>query len=87
MYCIILSIRVSGNTDNHAAKASSGSSIKAYDLMSKNVIVKVSSGANIDIHASEKIEARASSGGDIDYKGAPKKVMRKSSSGGSIYNY
>jgi hypothetical protein len=66
-------IRVSGNTDNHAAKASSGSSIKAYDLMSKNVIVKVSSGANIDIHASEKIEARASSGGDIDYKGAPKK--------------
>jgi len=80
-------IRVSGNTDNHAAKASSGSSIKAYDLMSKNVIVKVSSGANIDIHASEKIEARASSGGDIDYKGAPKKVMRKSSSGGSIYNY
>ena len=66
-------IRVSGSADNHAAKASSGSSIKAYDLMSKNVIVKVSSGANIDIHASEKIEARASSGGDIDYKGAPKK--------------
>jgi len=77
-------IRVSGSADNHAAKASSGSSIKAYDLISKNVIVNVSSGANIDIHASEKIEARASSGGDIDYKGTPKKVLRRSSSGGSI---
>ncbi|MDA9349229.1 DUF2807 domain-containing protein [Polaribacter sp.] len=77
-------IRVSGSADNHAAKASSGSSIKAYDLISKNVIVNVSSGANIDIHASEKIEARASSGGDIDYKGTPKKVFRRSSSGGSI---
>ncbi|MDC1261799.1 DUF2807 domain-containing protein [Polaribacter sp.] len=77
-------IRVSGSADNHAAKASSGSSIKAYDLISKNVIVNVSSGANIDIHASVKIEARASSGGDIDYKGTPKKVLRRSSSGGSI---
>ncbi|MDG1112088.1 MAG: DUF2807 domain-containing protein [Polaribacter sp.] len=77
-------IRVSGSADNHAAKASSGSSIKAYDLISKNVIVNVSSGANIEIHASEKIEARASSGGDIDYKGTPKKVLRRSSSGGSI---
>jgi hypothetical protein len=77
-------IRVAGTADNHAAKASSGSSIKAYDLISKNVIVKVSSGANIDIHASEKIEARASSGGDIDYKGTPEKVIVKTSSGGSI---
>ena len=77
-------IRVAGTADNHAAKASSGSSIKAYDLISKNVIVNVSSGANIDIHASEKIEARASSGGDIDYKGTPEKVIVKTSSAGSI---
>ena len=77
-------IRLTGNAENHAAKASSGSSIKAFNLKSKNAIVKVSSGANIDIHASEKIEARASSGGDIDYAGTPKKVIRKTSSGGSI---
>ena len=77
-------IKISGTANNHAAKASSGSSIKAYDLMSKNVIVKVSSGANIDLYASEKIEAKASSGGDIDYKGTPKKIIRKTSSGGSI---
>ncbi len=77
-------IRLSGNTENHAAKASSGSSIKAFNLKSKNAIVKVSSGANIDIHASQRIEARASSGGDIDYTGTPKKVIQKTSSGGSI---
>ena len=77
-------IRVSGSADNHAAKASSGSSIKAYDLISKNVIVNVSSGANIDIHASKYIEARASSGGAIAYNGTPNQVFRRSSYGGSI---
>jgi hypothetical protein len=77
-------IRISGTADNHAAKATSGSSIKAYDLVSKNVIAKVTSGADIDIYASEIIEAKASSGGDIDYKGNPKKVNKKSSSGGSV---
>lgn len=77
-------IRIAGITDSHTAKASSGSAIRAYELINKNAIAKVSSGAGIDIYASEKIEARASSGGSIDYKGNPKKVNRNTSSGGSI---
>ncbi|WP_439128008.1 head GIN domain-containing protein [Polaribacter sp.] len=77
-------IEVSGTATNHASNAASGSSINAYNLKSKNVIVSAASGADIDIFASEKIEARASSGGDVDFKGNPKKVSKKSSSGGSI---
>ncbi|MEO9570556.1 MAG: head GIN domain-containing protein [Polaribacter sp.] len=77
-------IRVSGISTNHASSATSGASIDAYDLESKNVIAKATSGADINVFASEKLEAKATSGGDIDFKGNPKSVNKKSSSGGSI---
>lgn len=77
-------IKISGITTNHASSATSGSSIDAYNLESENTLAKATSGADINIHASEKLEASANSGGDIDYKGNPKKLTKKSSSGGSI---
>ncbi|QTE22787.1 head GIN domain-containing protein [Polaribacter cellanae] len=77
-------INISGITTNHASSATSGSSIDAYELRSANVIAKATSGADINIFASDKIEAKATSGGDIDFKGNPKIVNKKSSSGGSI---
>ncbi|MGB0880087.1 MAG: head GIN domain-containing protein [Polaribacter sp.] len=77
-------LRITGRTTKHSSSATSGSSIKAYELESKNTSAKATSGANIDVHASESIEAKASSGGDIDFKGSPKQVNEKSSSGGSI---
>jgi hypothetical protein len=77
-------IEVSGASTNHISKATSGASIDAYQLRSKNVTVKVTSGANINVHASESIDAKATSGGDIDFKGSPKKVNKKTSSGGSV---
>jgi hypothetical protein len=77
-------IEVSGISNNHISKATSGASIDAYQLRSKNVTVKVTSGANINVYASESIDAKATSGGDIDFKGSPKKVNKKTSSGGSV---
>ncbi|QOD61887.1 DUF2807 domain-containing protein [Polaribacter haliotis] len=77
-------IYISGITTNHASSATSGSSIDAYELRSANVIAKATSGADINIFASDKIEAKATSGGDIDFKGNPKKVNKKSTSGGSV---
>lgn len=77
-------LRVSGKANSHNSRASSGSSIRAFALKSRNVTVKVSSGADINIHASESIDAKASSGGDIDYRGNPESVNKKTSSGGSV---
>ncbi|WP_298780958.1 head GIN domain-containing protein [uncultured Polaribacter sp.] len=77
-------IEISGIANNHISKATSGSSIDGYELKSKNASAKVTSGADINIYASETIEAKATSGGDIDFKGNPKLVNKKSSSGGSI---
>ena len=77
-------IEVSGVSNNHISKATSGASIGAYQLRSKNVTVRVTSGADINVYASESIDAKATSGGDIDFKGSPKKVNKKTSSGGSV---
>lgn len=77
-------LRIKGTANYHTAKASSGSSIKAYGLESKNVTAKVSSGADIDVYASESLTAKASSGGDIDFRGNPKQVDKRKSSGGSV---
>ncbi len=77
-------LKITGESEYHMSKATSGSSINAFGLESQNVTVKASSGADINIFASESIDAKASSGGDIDYRGNPKKINKKSSSGGSI---
>ena len=77
-------ISIAGTAINHASSATSGASIDAYELESQNVIVKATSGADINIFASEKLDAKATSGGDIDFKGNPKSVNKKSNSGGDV---
>ncbi|SDR78663.1 Putative auto-transporter adhesin, head GIN domain [Polaribacter sp. KT25b] len=77
-------IEISGISNKYITNATSGASIDAYELKSKNVIAKVTSGADINLFVSEKLDAKATSGGDIDFKGNPKKVDKKSTSGGSI---
>ena len=77
-------LAISGKANNHKARATSGASIDAYELISKNTTASVTSGADINVYASERITANATSGGDIDFKGNPKNITKKSSSGGSI---
>jgi hypothetical protein len=77
-------LRLIGTANSHEASASSGSNLNAYDLESKEVEARASSGADVSVYASESINARASSGGDVRYKGSPKKVSRKTSSGGGV---
>lgn len=77
-------IEISGTSNKHATSATSGAAIDGYELESKSVIAKVTSGADINVFASESIDAIATSGGDIDFKGNPKKITKKSSSGGSV---
>ena len=78
------SIELIGKSYSHTSKASSGSDIDAFALNSKEAIVHVSSGASIDVNATENLVANASSGGSISYNGNPKNIERKSSSGGAI---
>ena len=77
-------IEISGVANNHSTSATSGASIDAYELQSKNVTARVTSGADINVFASESLNASATSGGDIDFKGNPKKVDKTTTSGGSV---
>jgi len=77
-------VRLEGSANSIMAEASSGSSIKTMELMTSDASAKVSSGASIKLHTTNKLKARASSGGGIKYSGNPEYVDRDSSSGGSI---
>ncbi len=73
-----------GATGSFNASSSSGSNIRAKELIAKSCNADVSSGANISVHVTNKLDANASSGGGIKYLGNPQNVQKNSSSGGSI---
>lgn len=76
--------KLEGNAGQVILEASSGANLKAKDLRAKISEAKASSGANISLYATEKLDAKASSGGNISYDGEPKEVNKDSSSGGDI---
>jgi len=65
-------------------KASSGSDLKAKQLIAKSCKAKASSGGDVTVYAEEEIEAHASSGGDVNYYGNPTRVNVSDSSGGDV---
>ena len=73
-----------GKTVFFYGKASSGSHLKAKQLISKSCKAKASSGGDVTVYAEEEIEARASSGGDVSYYGNPTKISVSDSSGGDV---
>lgn len=77
-------IAISGISNTHISKATSGATVDAFKLQSKNVTAIVTSGADINIYASENLDAKATSGGGIDFTGNPKKVIKTTTSGGSV---
>lgn len=79
------SIKIMGKTNMLNAKSSSGSSIRADRFEASEVEAKVSSGASIDVFATESLVANASSGGSIEYTGTPRKLVKNTSSGGSVH--
>lgn len=76
--------RLKGTTGSFKANSSSGSDIRAKDLVTRSCTADVSSGANISVNVTGKLNANASSGGGIRYSGNPENVQKNSSSGGSI---
>jgi hypothetical protein len=78
-------ISLKGTADFIQANASSGSDINATEFQTKKCIASVSSGADIHVYVTEKLDANASSGGDITYSGNPAKKNVNESSGGGVH--
>lgn len=79
------SIKIIGRTNALDAKASSGSTIRADRFEASEVEAQVSSGASIEVYATDVLSADASSGGSIEFNGNPKKIVKNTSSGGSVH--
>lgn len=77
-------ISIEGESGAIKGKASSGSNIKAGNLTVNNSELKVSSGANIWITCTQKLNGSASSGGNIFYSGNPSNTEIHKSSGGNV---
>lgn len=77
-------ISVSGKTGKLMVQCSSGSDVNAEKLDSEICSVKASSGSDVKVSVSKRIEAHASSGSDIKVIGNPAERDIEKSSGGSV---
>ncbi len=76
--------KIGGNATDTKIIASSGSMLKAEKLITDNCTANASSGAEVKIEITKKLNASASSGSSIKYKGNPTVESKKVSSGGQI---
>ncbi|HEX8548727.1 MAG TPA: head GIN domain-containing protein [Cytophagaceae bacterium] len=76
-------IEMKGTADNFTLDVSSGSNVDADGLLTKQCTVDGSSGANIQVNASDKLNVDVSSGAHLSYAGNPEVKKINTSSGGS----
>jgi hypothetical protein len=76
-------VTVAGTCDRIVAGVSSGGHVSARDLHCPIADAEASSGGQLDIWASQEVEADASSGGHVAVYGSPARTDLESSSGGS----
>lgn len=77
-------ITISGKAAKLNIESSSGSDVKADKLISETCSVRASSGSDVRVSVSKRIEAHASSGADISVNGNPAERDIEKSSGGSV---
>ncbi|HEY9169168.1 MAG TPA: head GIN domain-containing protein [Lutibacter sp.] len=77
-------ISLIGESVNQTIEATTGGFYNGFDLNSKQAIVMSSSGANVEVKASEMLDANVRFGGSIYYKGTPEILKTKITIGGTI---
>ena len=73
-----------GRTDKFYVGLSGAGSVRARDLIAKNVKVDISGAANATVYAEESLDAGVSGVGSVDYYGDPDRVISDVSGVGSI---
>lgn len=77
-------IGLMGETENQTIEATTGGFYNGFDLKSKQAIVMSSSGATVEVKASELLDANVRFGGTVFYKGTPEILKTKITIGGTI---
>ena len=77
-------IILTGSSENQSVEANTGGIYYGFDLKSKQAIVTSAAGSNVEVKASDILDAKAQFGGSIYYKGSPEVLKSKTIVKGTI---
>jgi len=77
-------INLAGKTDNLEIVVGTGGTVDAKSLTARQADVSVNAGGEVDVTASDFVDANVKAGGNIRIFGNPKQVNKKTALGGSI---
>jgi len=77
-------LKIKGSATNNDVSIGTGGVLQAMDLETVQTTIKITTGGEADIRASELVDAKVRAGGNITIFGSPKQINQKITLGGSI---
>jgi len=77
-------IEASGMATFQDVTVNTGGIIENHKLITDHTTVKVQAGGEVEVHATQSIDASVRAGGDVSVSGSPKRVTQKTLFGGRI---
>ena len=77
-------VDLEGKVENHESLVNSGAILNAKKLQTSQTTVTVNAGGEVEISASDYVNAKVRAGGNILIFGRPKQIDQKTILGGSI---
>ena len=77
-------LKIKGNATNSDVSIGTGGAFQGMDLETVQTSVKITTGGEADVRASELVDAKVRAGGNITVFGSPAQINKKISFGGSI---
>jgi hypothetical protein len=77
-------LKIKGSATNNDVSIGTGGVLQAMDLETVQTTIKITTGGEADIRASELVDAKVRAGGNITILGSPKQINQKITLGGSI---
>jgi hypothetical protein len=76
-------MRFSGKADSLAASITGAGNIRAFDMQTRNVSLKITGSGNCEVSASETLNVKITGSGDVKYRGSPQ-ISKKVTGSGNI---
>ena len=77
-------LKIKGNATNSDVSLGTGGVLQAMDLQTVQTTVKITTGGDADVRASELVDAKVRAGGNITIYGSPQQINKSTTLGGSI---
>lgn len=77
-------LKIKGKASNSDVSLGTGGVLQAMDLETVQTVVKITTGGEADVRASELVDAKVRAGGNIMIYGSPKQINKSTTFGGTI---